>query len=57
MIWVGDEIISINGQSVKGKTNVQVAKLIQICEVCLFLSSIEFICLWFFSIVGSNNSL
>lgn len=29
----GDEIIGINGQSVKGKTKVEVAKLIQNCEV------------------------
>lgn len=28
----GDEIIGINGQSVKGKTKVEVAKLIQNCE-------------------------
>ncbi len=29
----GDEIIGINGQSVKGKTKVEVAKMIQGCEV------------------------
>lgn len=32
----GDEIIGINGQSVKGKTKVEVAKLIQNCEVGWF---------------------
>jgi hypothetical protein len=56
LIWIGDEIVSINGQSVKGLTKVQTAKLIQTCEVCLFLSSIEFICYDFF-LVGSHNSL
>lgn len=29
----GDEILSINGQTVKGMTKVQVAKFIQTCDV------------------------
>lgn len=34
LISIGDEIVSVNGKSVKGQTKVQVAKLIQACEVC-----------------------
>jgi hypothetical protein len=30
---IGDEIISVNGKSVKGRTKVEVAKLIQACKV------------------------
>jgi len=33
LISIGDEIISINGLLVKGKTRVEVAKLIQASEV------------------------
>ena len=38
LLYLGDEIVSINGQSVKGKTKVQVAKLIQEIEVRGLLS-------------------
>lgn len=31
----GDELVGVNGQSVKGKTKVQVAKMIQACKVLL----------------------
>ena len=31
--YVGDEIVSVNGKSVKGRTKVEVAKLIQACKV------------------------
>lgn len=29
----GDELVGVNGQSVKGKTKVEVAKMIQSCKV------------------------
>lgn len=31
----GDELVGVNGQSVKGKTKVEVAKMIQSAKVCL----------------------
>jgi hypothetical protein len=33
LIYLGDEIVSVNGKSVKGRTKVEVAKLIQACKV------------------------
>lgn len=32
----GDELVSVNGQSVKGKTKVEVAKMIQAAKVSFF---------------------
>lgn len=31
----GDEVVGVNGQNVKGRTKVEVAKLIQSFPVCL----------------------
>jgi hypothetical protein len=42
LIWIGDEIVSINGISVKGHTKVEAAKLIQASEV-YFCLPIKFI--------------
>ena len=33
----GDEVVGVNGQNVKGRTKVEVAKLIQSFAVCLYL--------------------
>ena len=37
IICIGDEIVTVNGTSIKGQTKVQVAKLIQACGVRQYL--------------------
>ena len=39
----GDEIVSVNGQPVKGITKVEVAKMIQAAKVRLLVSNIKFL--------------
>ncbi len=36
--WIGDEIVSIDGKSVKGQTRTAAAKMIQACEVYIYFS-------------------
>jgi hypothetical protein len=54
LIWIGDEIVSINGISLKGQTKVEAAKLIQASEVyfCLFIKFINNKC---FLVRGKNS--
>ncbi|KAG8439843.1 hypothetical protein GDO86_005855 [Hymenochirus boettgeri] len=40
-IAAGDEITGVNGKSVKGKTKVEVAKMIQNVKVSIFVSTLS----------------
>lgn len=37
----GDELVGVDGQSVKGKTKVEVAKMIQSCKVGIILHHLK----------------